>query len=114
MSKIQKESNLYKDLPPRKLKKVIRQYKSLSLSNSDNINFLFYFVTFGVPYFFWFDITLESVIVFILVHYFLFWKFFFGVLKYKLVSDSDREEIDQIIEILEGHLKDKENKKPLD
>jgi hypothetical protein len=49
-----------------------------------------------------------------LVHYFLFWKFFFGVLKYKLVSDSDREEIDQIIEILEGHLKDKENKKPLD
>jgi hypothetical protein len=114
MSKIQKEVDLYKDLPPRKLKKVIRQYKSLSWSNSDKANFLFYFATFGAPYFFWFDVTIGSVLFFILVHYFLFWKFFFGFLKFKLVSDSDRIEIDQIIEILEGHLKEKQNKKPLD
>ena len=114
MSKVQKEADLYKDLPPRKLKKVIRKYKSLSWSNTDNANFLFYFVTFGTPYFFWFNVSLGSLVGFIIVHYFLFYKFFVGYLNYKLVSDSEREEIDQIVEILEDYLKNKENKKPLD
>ena len=114
MSKVQREADLYKDLPIRKLKKVIRQYKSLSWSNSDNANFLFYFVTFGAPYFWWFDVTFGSLLFFILVHYFLFYKFFVGYLKYKLVSDVEKKEIDQIVKILEGYLKDKENKKPLD
>ena len=31
MSKIRKEAELYKDLPDKKLKKVIRQYKFLSI-----------------------------------------------------------------------------------
>ena len=41
MDKIQKEAALYKDLPTKKLKKVIRSYKSLAFSNSDIFNFLY-------------------------------------------------------------------------
>ena len=50
MKKVQKEANLYKDLPTKKLKKVIREYKFLVSANSRNFNFLFTLVTMLIPY----------------------------------------------------------------
>jgi len=113
-NKTQKEADLYKDLPVNELKKVIRKYKSLSRSNSDIVNFLFTILCFGIPYFIFIGFSISSIFVFLLVHFLFFWEYLHKYKKFKLVSDEEKEEIDQIISILEDHLEELENKKPLD
>ena len=51
MTKIEKEANLYKDLPTKKLKKVIRDYKFLVFANSKNFNFIVTLIWLLLPYF---------------------------------------------------------------
>jgi hypothetical protein len=48
------------------------------------------------------------------IHYLVFWEFLHKYKKFKLVSDNDKEEIDEVIQILESHLETLENKKPLE
>ena len=112
MSKIRKEAELYKELPNKKLKKVIRQYKFLSIANTEIFNFLFYIVTFGIPFLCLFGITVNTLFFMLLIHFTFFWSFLFKYKNFKLVSDEDRYEIDEIVKILEDYLK--ENKKPLE
>lgn len=114
MTKIRKEAELYKDLPIDELKKVIKSYKSLSKSNSDIYNFLFTFIIMMVSASFFMKLTFGSLFGLILFHYLFFWEYLHNYKKLKLVSDDDKEEIDEIILILEEYLKNKENKKPLD
>lgn len=114
MSKIREEADLYKDLPTKKLKKVIRKYKFLSHSNSEIVNFIFTLTTFAIPFLLVFGISTNSVFFLLLIHYLFYWEFLFKYKKFKLVSDREKYEIDSIIEILEDHLKERENKKPLD
>lgn len=109
MTKIRKEAEAYKGLPDKKLKKVIRQYKFLSMSNTEIFNFVFFLVTFGVPFLFVFGITVNTVFFMMLIHFVFYWEFLFKYKKFKLVSDDDKYEIDQIVKILEEYLK--ENKK---
>jgi hypothetical protein len=45
----------------------------------------------------------------LLIHFSFFWVFLFKYKNFKLVSDEDRYEIDEIVKILEEYLK--ENKK---
>lgn len=113
-NKIQKEADLYKDLSVNELKKVIRKYKSLSRSNSDIVNFLFTILCFGIPYFIFIGFSISSIFVFLLIHFLFFWEYLYRYKKFKLVSDNEKEEIDQIISILEDHLEELENKKPLE
>jgi hypothetical protein len=113
-NKIQKEADLYKDLSVNELKKVIRKYKSLSRSNSDIVNFLFTILCFGIPYFIFIGFSISSIFVFLLIHFLFFWEYLYKYKKFKLVSDNEKEEIDQIISILEDHLEELENKKPLE
>jgi hypothetical protein len=47
-----------------------------------------------------------------LVHYLFFWVYLHKYKKSKIVSDKDKEEIDEIIKILESHLKEQETKNP--
>ena len=109
MSKIRKEAESYKDLPDKKLKKVIRQYKFLSMSNTEIFNFVFFLVTFAVPFLCVFGITVNTLFFMFLIHFVFYWEFLFKYKKFKLVSDEEKREIDAIVEILEGYLK--ENKK---
>jgi hypothetical protein len=111
-NKIQKEADLYKDLPEDELKKVIKKYKCLSKSNSDIVNFLFSLTCFGIPYFIFLGVSKLSIIVFLIVHLLFFWEYLHKYKKFKLVSDEDKKEIDDIILILEDDLKGKSNKKP--
>jgi len=113
-NKIQKEADLYKDLSVNELKKVIRKYKSLSRSNSDIVNFLFTILCFGIPYFIFIGFSISSIFVFLLIHFLFFWEYLYKYKKFKLVSDNEKEEIDQIISILEDHLEELKNKKPLE
>lgn len=107
MSKIRKEAESYKNLSDKKLKKVIRQYKFLSTSNTEVFNFLFYLVTFGIPFLCIFGITVNTLFFMFLIHFVFFWEFLFKYKKFKLLSDDQRYEIDEIVKILEGYLNKK-------
>ena len=107
MKKVQKEANLYKDLPTKKLKKVIREYKFLVSANSRNFNFLFTLVTMLIPYLLVFPITPLTFILLIIVHYYLFDVYLFEQKNWKLVSDKEKNEMEQIVVILESFLKDR-------
>jgi len=112
MKKVQKEANLYKDLPTKKLKKVIREYKFLVRANSRNFNFLFTLVTMLIPYLLVFPITPLTFILLIIVHYYLFDVYLFEQKNWKLVSDKEKNEMEQIVVILESFLKDRKTKNP--
>ncbi len=112
MDKIQKEAALYKDLPTKKLKKAIRSYKSLAFSNSDIFNFLYTLVIMVGTAVLISGFNLVLLLVVGLVHYLFFWVYLHKYKKSKIVSDKDKEEIDEIIKILESHLKEQETKNP--
>ena len=112
MTKIEKEANLYKDLPTKKLKKVIRDYKFLVMANSKNFNFIVTLVCMFVPYFVFFVLSPLTLICLVLVHYFLFDSYLYEKKSWKLVSDKDKNEMVQILTILEVYLKDGETKNP--
>lgn len=107
------EAEKYKDLPTKELKRVIKSYKSLSKSNSDLFNFIFTFSIMMISASIFLDLSLTTLSILILVHYLFFWEYLHRYKKIKLVSDEEREEIDEIVRILEDHLKTRENKKPL-
>ena len=114
MSKIRKEAEVYKGLPDKKLKKVIRQYKFLSMSNTEIFNFVFFLVIFAVPFLCVFGITLNTLFFMMLIHFVFYWEFLFKYKKFKLVTDEEKREVDELVEILEGFLKENQNKKPLE
>ena len=110
--KITKEASIYKDLPTKNLKKVIFDYKMLSFSNSDIFNFLYTLVIMvGMTLVIW-GINLTMLLLIGLVHYFFFWLYLHKYKKSKIVSDEDREEIDEIIKILNQELNDRKTKNP--
>jgi uncharacterized membrane protein YagU involved in acid resistance len=111
MDKVKKEADLYKNLETKELKKVIKKYKRLCMSNSHIYNFVFTLICVMIPYVLFWDINLISLSFLLLLHYLIFDKYFFEYKKWKLVSDEDREEMEEIILILEESLK---NKKPLE
>ena len=47
----------------------------------------------------------------LLIHFVFYWEFLFKHKKFKLVSDEENREIDEIVEILEEFLKENKNKK---
>ena len=104
MTKSQMEADQYKNLSADKLKKVIKVYKSLSKSNSDIYNFLFTFIIMLVSTLLFFKLTVGILLLMTVIHYLVFWEFLYKYKKFKLVSDNDREEIDEIIQILESQL----------
>lgn len=114
MLKAQKEAEQYKNLSVDEIKKVIRKYKSLSKWNSDLYNFLFTmgFMLIGLVLFL--DITITNLSLLLVIHYVFFWEYLHKYKKSKIVSDQDREEMDEVVRILEDHLKGMETKKPLD
>lgn len=110
--KITKEASIYKNLPTKKLKKVIFDYKMLSFSNSDIFNFLYTLVIMvGMTLLIW-GINLNMLLLIGLVHYFFFWLYLHKYKNSKIVSDEDREEIDEIIKILNQELNDRKTKNP--
>lgn len=112
MSKIKEEAELYKDCPTAKLKRVILNYKLLSYSNSKNFNFFGTLFFMFVPFLIFFGLNLISFISIICVHYFFFHKFLYEKKKIKLVSDEEKEEVDEVLKILNSYLRDRKTKNP--
>ena len=111
-TKIQREADEYKGSSITKLRFVILIYKGLSFFSSRNVNFIVSFLHFGFLFFLLAKFNFLNVSIFILTHYFLFWKYAIIKKNWCLVTPEEGEEIDQIVDILNGFLKDKKNKKP--
>ncbi len=107
MKKLHEETKRYKNFSTKKLKGVIRKYKFLSIANTEIFNFLFHIVTFCIPFLCLFGITVNTLFFMLLIHFTFFWLFLFKYKNFKLVSDEDKHEIDQIIKILEEYLNKK-------
>jgi hypothetical protein len=107
MSKFKEEVDLYKDLPKEKLKKIIRQYKFLSFTNSELYYFLYTILTFGGTFLFFFGVSYNSLLIMFLLHYIFFWEILYKTTNFRFLDKKEKEEIDQIIEILKDHLKEK-------
>lgn len=107
MSNLREEVNLYKDLPKKKLKKIIRQYKFLSFTNSELYYFLYTILTFGGTFLFFFGVSYNSLFFMFLLHYIFYWEILYKTTNFKSSDKKEKEEIDQIIEILEDYLKEK-------
>lgn len=112
MSKNEKEANEYKNSSTFKIKFVLILYKFLSFSGRDNVNFFYSFFGLSISFLLFTKPTIFTTSLFIAIHYFFFWKYIILKKRYKLVSDNDKEEIDEIITILNGFIKERENKKP--
>lgn len=112
-NKIQKEADLYKDLSTLKLRRVIFTYKFLSLSNSRNSNFIITLLCVFIPYLIFVKFSLFTLALALLFHYLVFWKYLYEKKNSKLVTDEEKKEIDEIVDILVDNLKNRSNKKPL-
>jgi len=101
------EANLYKDLPKEKLKKIIKKYKILSFANSELYYFLYTILTFGGTFLFFFGVSYNSLFMMFLLHYIFFWEIIYRTTSRQSLDKKEKEEIDQIIEILKDYLKKK-------
>lgn len=113
MCKIKKEAEQYKDSSTSKLKRVIINYKFLSFSNTKNFNFVITLLFILIPFFLMSKITVFTLSLVIVSHYFIFCKYLYEKKKWKMVSDEEKNEIDEIIIILESYLEGRKNKNPL-
>jgi len=109
MSEIEREAKQYENVSNFKLKRVILWYKFLSFSNTMIFNFLISLIFTLVPYFIICDITIFSFLLIISLHFFIFWKYLYEYKNVKMVSDDDKYEIDQVLEILNQYLLKRKN-----
>lgn len=103
-NKITKEAEEYKGYSKKRLKKVIATYKFFQLLNDDTLNFIFSFTLVLLPQTLFFGLTFGIVLFSILFHYFLVWKLVVKYYKIKLVTDIEKDEITEILKILNGYL----------
>ena len=107
MSKPQKEAYEYKDSPTVKLRLVLFTYKFLYFCSKEPIDFTISLIPFVIGYLVFFSIGLFTFLMTIALHYFIIWEYVRNYCGIKLGSDKDREEIKEIIPILEGFVKDR-------
>ena len=103
--KIVKEAENYKNYPKKDLKKVIATYKFFKLLNDDTLNFVFSFVMVLIPQILFFGINLGTVTFSIIFHFFVVWQIAVKTYKLKLVKDEEKEDIEDILTILNDYLK---------
>ena len=103
--KILKEAENYKDCTKNQLKKVIATYKFFKLLNDDTLNFVFSFVMVLIPQILFFGINLGTVTFSIIFHFIVVWQIAVKKYKLKLVKDEEKEDIEDILTILNDYLK---------
>lgn len=103
--KIVKEVENYKNYSKKDLKKVIATYKFFKLLNDDTLNFVFSFVMVLIPQILFFGINLGTVTFSIIFHFFVVWQIAVKTYKLKLVKDEEKEDIKDILSILNDYLK---------
>lgn len=102
MDQIKKEAEVYKNRSKKSLSFVIFMYSFLRMLNNDNFNFITSFVLFSTPILY-LTFSNFSILMCVILHYFIVWKLVVKKIGVKLVSDTDVEEINSIINILKSY-----------
>jgi len=102
MNQIRKEAEEYKNYSKRKLSFVISLYSLLRFFNNETLNFITSFVLFSTPILL-LTFSTFSILMCIVLHYLIVWKLVVKKIGVKLVSDTDVEEINSIIDILKSY-----------
>ena len=102
MDKIKKEAEEYKNYSKRKLSFIISMYSLLRFFNNESLNFVTSFLLFSTPILL-LTFSTFSILMCVVLHYFIVWKLVVKKIGVKLVSDTDVQEINSIIEILKSY-----------
>lgn len=102
MDQIKKEAEEYKNYSKRKLSFVIFMYSLLKFFNNESLNFITSFLLFSTPILL-LTFSTFSILMCVVLHYFIVWKLVVKKIGVKLVSDTDVKEINSIIEILKSY-----------
>lgn len=102
MDKIKKEAEEYKNYSKRKLSFIISMYSLLRFFNNEALNFITSFLLFSTPILL-LTFSTFSILMCVVLHYSIVWKLVVKKIGVKLVSDTDVEEINSIIEILKSY-----------
>lgn len=103
---IMEEANKYKDSSRFKIKTMIIVYKCLKFWSGDVFYFLYSLATILIPLFI-FKLSVGIIFLGMLVHYVLFMTYLKTKINQIFKSEQEIREIEDIIEILETHLKNK-------
>jgi hypothetical protein len=107
MSKAEKEAYEYENSSLLRLRLAILIYKFLRFFGKEEVDFILSLTPYFIVYVLFVNQNLTTLILAIVIHYFLFWKFVRVKLKLKLVTDKEMEEIKEIIPILERFIKER-------
>ena len=102
MDQIKKEAEEYKNYSKRKLSFIILMYSLLRFFNNESLNFVTSFLLFSTPILL-LTFSTFSILMCVVLHYSIVWKLVVKKIGVKLVSDTDVEEINSIIEILKSY-----------
>lgn len=102
MDQIKKEAEEYKNYSKRKLSFIISMYSLLRFFNNESLNFVTSFLLFSTPILL-LTFSTFSILMCVVLHYFIVWKLVVKKIGVKLVSDTDVQEINSIIEILKSY-----------
>jgi hypothetical protein len=103
---IMEEADKYKDSSRFKIKKMILIYKFLRFCNSNTYYFMVSLSSILIPLFI-FNFSVGIIFMGMIVHYVLFMKFLKGTIDKFFQTEREIKEIDDVIELLKNHLKNK-------
>jgi hypothetical protein len=99
------EYEKYNKLTSKNLKKEVRIFNFLLKMNNNKINFLISYILILSPTFLIYGINILYFIFLTLLHYFFVWCFLIKKTGFKLISDDEKKEIEQSIDIINNILK---------
>ena len=103
---IMNEADKYKDSSNFKIKTIILVYKFLRFCNSDSYYFIVSLATILLPLFI-FDFSIGTIFFGMILHYIIFMTYLKTKLDKIFGTRKEIEEISDVIEILQNHLKNK-------
>jgi hypothetical protein len=107
MSKSEKEAYEYKNSSLLKLRLTIFGYKFLNFCSNEIVEFVISLTPYFIAYVIFVKINLLTLLVSILIHYFLIWGFLRKKLNLMLVNKDEQKEIRTIIPILEKFIEER-------
>jgi hypothetical protein len=109
MSKAEKEAYEYENSSLLRLRLAIFIYKFLRFCGKEEVDFILSLTPYFIGCILFVDYNLTTVVLAVVIHYFIVWGFLRNKLKLKLVTNEEQEEIKTIIPILEGFIRSRKN-----
>ena len=109
MSKAEKEAYEYENSSLLRLRLAIFIYKFLRFCGKEEVDFIISLTPYFIGCILFVDYNLTTVVLAVVIHYFIIWGFLRNKLKLKLVTNEEQEEIKTIIPILEGFIRSRKN-----